>query len=207
MGTDVHIVFQKKTPDGWQDVPANFERNRHYFLFSWIAGVRNGSGFAGVPTYQPIKPIAERRGLPDDFPMHDEDHPTTLDAMLPCDLEYMDEADKLNPTVWMGDHSHSWLSFDEILSTPAPDRVWQSGVVPRAIFDSWDGHSAPADWSGDVSGNRVVRAATPVDVTDETTHVRIFWIREGGGLTYFTDEIRRLKELHGEGRIVFGFDS
>jgi hypothetical protein len=27
------------------------------------------------------------------------------------------------------------------------------------------------------------------------------------GLDYFVDEVRRLKELHGEVRVVFGFDS
>jgi hypothetical protein len=67
MGTDVHAVWQAKKGDKWVDIESTWDQNRHYFLFAWLADVRNGFGFAGIPTHDPIKPISERRGLPDDF--------------------------------------------------------------------------------------------------------------------------------------------
>ena len=35
-------------------------------VFAALADVRNGYGFAGVPTHEAIKPISEARGLPED---------------------------------------------------------------------------------------------------------------------------------------------
>lgn len=204
MGCDIHAVFQAAKDGKWQDVPSTWDQDRHYFLFSWLAGVRNGHGFAGVPTYTPIKPLAEPRGLPEDFE-GGEEHPTTLDAPAPFRREHAE--DKEHPIVWMGDHSFSWLSADEILAAPAPDKVWRTGIVDRAFFDAWDGHTAPESYSGGISGKDIRVAESPIDVVDNTTHVRIFWMQDGDTLKYFTDEVRRLKEEYGQVRIVFGFDS
>lgn len=207
MGTDVHAVAQAKTPEGWKDVPCEWDQHRHYFLFSWIANVRNGYGFAGVVTYAPIKPIAEPRGLPDDFVRDNEEHPTTTDALCAHHLEYMSEAEKAAPTCWMGDHSHSWLTFDEILSTPTPGGVWRTGVVTREAFEAWDGVSQPEDWSGGIAGRDIRVAASPAMVEKDSTHVQICWKAPDNALDYFVNEVKRLKEAHGEGRLVFGFDS
>lgn len=182
MGTDVHAVFQAKKGDGWKTIESKWDQRRHYFLFSWLADVRNGYGFAGVPTYAPIKPIADQRGLPPGFDPSSDEHD-------------------------LGDHSFSWLTADEILAAPTPDRVWRTGVVPREFFDAWDGHTPPEAWSGDIAGGGVVVAPSPTNVTPESTHVRIWWMQPGDSLKYFTDEIQRLKDEHGEVRMVFGFDS
>lgn len=121
MSCDIHAVFQKKTPDGWEDVKSVYEENRHYALFAWLGNVRNGYDFL---------PLSDHRGFPEDFDVTDrEDHGDT----------------------WMGDHSHSWLADDEIIN----------GSIPPD-----EDHFA-----------------------------------------YFIDEVKRLKELHGEVRMVFGFDS
>lgn len=208
MGCDIHAVFQAKKDGKWQDVPSTWDQGRHYFLFSWLADVRNGFGFAGVPTYTPIKPIAMPRGLPEDFEMNgNDDHPTSLEAICSLRLEWMDDEEKAKPTVWLGDHSHSWLTADEILATPSPDKVWRTGVVTREFFDAWDGRTPPESWAGGITGKDVRVADDPTHVTDETTHVRIFWMQPSDTLKYFTDEVRRLKDEHGEVRIVFGFDS
>ena len=106
MGCDIHGVFQRhdEKSNAWQDVESVYEQDRHYFLFGILAGVR-GDG----------PPIAEPRGLPEDFELVDgEDHPIT-------DLKYMDPRrrgwHKTNDplVVWMGDHSHSWLTGEEML--------------------------------------------------------------------------------------------
>lgn len=83
MGCDIHVAVERRTADGWQRaepmVPPRWtydggpeeERERwydgrNYSLFAILADVRNGHGFAGVDTGDPVVPISEPRGLPDD---------------------------------------------------------------------------------------------------------------------------------------------
>lgn len=209
MGTDIHTVFQKKTPNGWEDIPHNYEEERHYFLFSWLAGVRNGYGFAGVPTYDPIVPISPPRGIPADFQFDDSSAHMTPLKMLGRRAEYYEDDVNAEGMVeyWMGDHSYSWLLGSEILSAPSPGIVKRVGVISREQYDAWDRISQPDNWCGDISG-RDVRIDEHPHVNDDATHVRVTWMRDSlQDLEYFINEVKRLVELHGEIRIVFGFDS
>lgn len=204
MGTDIHGIFQAKMDGKWIDIPHKWEEHRHYFLFAWLAGVRNGFGFAGVPTHEPIEPIAERRGLPDDFIVDaNYEHPTTPDAYDSRRAQYIDESDR---GYWMGDHSHSWLTADEILTAKRPCGTRRTGCVDRKWFESWDGKTPPQSWSGSIVGPGIV-TSLPGNITDETTHVQIEWNAPEDGLDYFVDEVRRLRDEHGDVRLVFGFDS
>lgn len=205
MGCDIHAIWQAKKDGKWVDVESTWEQDRHYFLFSWLANVRNGHGFAGIPTYTPIKPISEPRGYPDDFVVDGDSHPVSDPAVMGRRAEYLEPGDK--PEMFMGDHSHSWLTAAEILASPPPAKVWQTGIVGREWFNEWDGVKGPESWSGGISGRDIKVAESPTDVTDETTHVRIWWIKPDDTLKYFTDEVKRLNDLHGEVRLVFGFDS
>lgn len=183
MGTDIHASFQIKRDGQWVDVESTWEQHRHYFLFAWLAGVRNGVGFAGVPTHEPIRPISEPRGLPDDLGGDGDDE---------CDF---------------GDHHQSWLSADEILSAPLPGATMRTGVIDRKDFELWDKKSRPHSYCGAIAGPGVV--VSPVDeVGDPTTHVQVSWCENGADeLQYFVDEVRRLRTAHGVVRLVFGFDS
>ena len=67
MGCDIHGIFQAAKDGKWQDVESTWEQDRHYFLFSWLADVRNGFGFAGVKTYEPVTPLSQPPRLPHDF--------------------------------------------------------------------------------------------------------------------------------------------
>lgn len=58
MGTDIHIVAQKKTEKGWDDIKFCPFDWRSYGMFGFLAGVRN---YSAVPS------ISQPRGLPDDF--------------------------------------------------------------------------------------------------------------------------------------------
>lgn len=207
MGTDIHAIFQKRDGDKWVDVESTWDQDRHYFLFSWLADVRNGYGFAGVKIYEPLKPIIpERRGLPADFDVDGDDHPTTMEGYCPRRRKYLEESEKANLKYWMGDHSYSWLTADEILAAPRPRGALHTGIVPRAFYDSWDRKTPPKTWSGGITGPDVVVDEAP-SVRPEATHVKISWAAEDDGLDYFVGEIARLKSLHGEVRMVFGFDS
>lgn len=203
MGTDVHAIWQAKKDGRWVDIESKWDQDRHYFLFAWLADVRNGYGFAGIPTHEPIQPIAPRRGLPADFE-GGEDHPVTDVAVLGKDAEYLKDGEK--PSKWMGDHSHSWLTADEILTAKRPGPIRKDGVLALDQYKAWDKVSQPDAWCGGVMGRDLV-TSLPSEIGPSTTHVQVSWIRHDDGLDYFVDEVRRLKELHGEVRLVFGFDS
>ena len=205
MGTDIHGVFQRLSAETgkWYDVPSDYEEQRHYQLFAVLAGVRNGTGFAGVRTGDAVTPIAEPRGLPEDFSLLDgEYHPTEREIRQPDD-----------PTeIWMGDHSHSWLSGEEMVSwcERAPS-VMHVGLISRSHYEEWGGVSAPSLYCGGISGPRVVCIEdTPWDrrAHPDWTHIRCAWrvdIKEE--LKYFFDEVVRLIKEYGKIRFVFGFDS
>ena len=173
MGTDIHTIFQANKDNQWYDIPHNYKEDRHYSLFAWLAGVRQGN------TY--IKPISEPRGLPSDFQINGD----------------------------MGDHSFSWLLGSEIL-TAKPPPVAKQGIVSVEFYHIWDKISPPDTYCADVGGPNV-HIVTPdvVDYYKETaSHVRVCWVANlEQEFKYFTDEIRRLMEIHGEIRMVFGFDS
>lgn len=196
MGTDIHWQWQKKTTEGWENIPEPIPSDRHYFLFAWLADVRNGYGFAGVVTHTPIIPISKPRGLPADFKYEE---PAVDD----------DEAWENNPLTY-ADHSHSWLSWDEIIKSPNPcGTVTRTGIVDRETYLKWDGISQPDSWCGGISGPGV-RIALGNDITDipeDITHFQIQWKMPADGLDYFINAVKDCLKEYGEGRIVFGFDS
>jgi hypothetical protein len=214
MGTDIHAVFQRKTADGWEDVPSFFEQDRHYYLFSILAGVRNGYGFAGVKTYEPVEPISEPRGLPEDFEGDADEHRVSGADLLPPYMREYSESDlkeKGYLSVWLGDHSHSWLTADEILAYAQKHRKASqihSGVISIEEYRKWDG-KRPEAYCGGISGRDIKVAESAVDAFEPgVTHVRVSWIEDAlEPISYFLEEIQRLKDLHGEVRMVFGFDS
>lgn len=122
MGCDIHAWAEVRQPDGsWRVVtervfpdPYWREENavedgskyyhgpttnrpisrRNYNLFAVLADVRNGRGFAGIPTGMGFEPISKPKGVPDD-----------------ATPEYQKEVQD-----WGVDgHSHSWLTVAEIL--------------------------------------------------------------------------------------------
>jgi hypothetical protein len=215
MGTDIHAVFQKQVDGEWIDIPSKWNQDRHYLLFSVLANVRNGYGFAGVPTYTPITPISELRGLPNDFIVEDDNHPTVKEAITGWRQKYADEdlKERGRYETWMGDHSHSFLSLDEILAYKRPNKIHRVGYVDRAWYETWDGRSNPDSWSGRIDGRDIVKAERGSHTIQEklldsnVTHVGIQWYSDDG-LDYFFDEIKRLRDEHGpDTRMVFGFDS
>lgn len=209
MGTDIHGIFQRRTKSGWEDVPTEYEFERHYQLFAVLADVRNGHGFAGVPTGEPVTPISAPRGLPPDFLHDDEEHPLADESLVPeFHREYYDN----RLVLWMGDHSHSWLTSDEILAwaEKAPTVV-KVGVLSRDEYEKWDKTKRPSSYSGDVHGWTVVKIndnAVEKEKTPNWTHIRCSWTQDlSEELAYFFDEVKRLVREHGEIRFVFGFDS
>lgn len=214
MGTDIHGVFQRHdtTTNAWVDIEHQYEMNRHYQLFAVLAGVRNGTGFAGVKTGEAVKPISEPRGYPEGFDGGEDDIYPVSDArvLAPWRREHLEEGEPLE--IWMGDHSHSWLAGAEMLEwfTSAPGVV-QTGIISRDEYETWDGTSAPESYCGGISGSCVIVIndnEVERENTDGWSHIRVEWntsLRDE--LAYFFDEVKRLADEHGTIRFVFGFDS
>lgn len=212
MGTDIHGVWQRRNQKNkvWEDVPCEWDQSRDYQLFAVLAGVRNGTGFAGIRTGEPVVPIAEPRGLPEDFAIFDRMHPIGCLDILPPWLRKFHTEEK--PEFWMGDHSYSWLTGMEMLAwyATAPS-VIKCGVLYRNVYCDWDKKSNPPRYSGDILGidlvvindNEQEKLETP-----DWTHIRCEWESNlKNELKYFFDHVLRLAQEHGQIRIVFGFDS
>lgn len=183
MGCDIHAVFQKQNPDeSWTDIPCSeWNQDRHYFLFAWLANVRNGFGFAGVKTGNQIAPISEPRGLPEDFEVDDSYYQ-------------------------LGDHSHSWLTLQEIIDTPLPQTL-KTGVISLEEYNNWDKVSTPESYCGGIFGGDII-VSIPECITPHTTHVQVEWMSSKDELKYFVDAIKNLVKQYGPNcRMVFGFDS
>lgn len=166
MGCDIHSFAVRE--DGsiikegiWQDgKTANPD-------YEWLDnegepfGNRNYGVFgflANVRNYSDVPAIAQPRGLPSDF-QHDEDRDG-----------------------WVGDHSFSWLSLDELKAFDYDAAVEDRRVTRQIGPNSWDGGC-----TADAGGGKMMT-----------------W-REFLGDAFFKDmaELERI----GAHRVVFGFDS
>jgi hypothetical protein len=104
MGCDIHLWYERKTADGWEDVPVPVNQwglgpldNRAYAIFGFLADVRN---------YSEVTPISEPRGWPTDFRYSRDDKLVESKDWYSDDDDYMfDEY-----------HSQTWLSIAELLS-------------------------------------------------------------------------------------------
>lgn len=213
MGTDIHGVVQRRFkgnevyPGGSWETVAEIEDERNYRVFAILAGVRNGVGFAGIYTHEPVKPIQEHRGLPDDFKVEDEYH----------SWGYETERRRL----WMGDHSHGWVALEEVEDWPGWDSTFsERGVMDREEYAAWkaSGNTRPKSWAGDTCGGGVLKVQEQVVngepfIPTTATHVEAEWSISARGMVgdLFAAWLRyvRLKwgHEHSEVRFVFGFDS
>jgi len=209
MGTDIHSVVQVLLDGKWVTVVVGLcDRIRSYRTFAVLAGVRNGFGFAGIRTGEPVTPIAPPRGLPTDFEVVEgHDHP------LPLDLQKRDES------VWMGDHSHSHLLLSEIQKY-ASARMSGCGYISDSSYVDWDGESEPWTHCAMVTGTNVVLMTDAeyqpyvdddtVPALDKDIYIQVTWLDE----TYIPRYIEEMEAVAkkynvspSDVRLVFGFDS
>lgn len=157
MGCDIHFFVEVKkdgkwgSADHWEvdtdyDPPAfkvpyvkRFYDGRNYNLFSILADVRNGRGFAGVKTGDGFVPIAAPKGIPED-----------VSERVAAEAE-----------AWDGDgHSHSWLTLREIFEYDWTQVTKLRGFVNALEFRAWFHHrrergEGPESYCGGVGGHSV----------------------------------------------------
>lgn len=153
MGTDIHLRVQRKENDKWvwadgigdtfdweRDDGKTFYSDRNYRLFSILADVRNGRGFAGVYTGEGFNPIAEPRGLPEDM--------RSMSGKEVWDAE-------------LGEHSYSWLTVKELVDYDWSQESIIAGVIHMKAYAEymdkrrWKQYASPPSWAGSVSGYQV----------------------------------------------------
>lgn len=161
MGTDVHAAFQRKVlgsspaEDRWEYIlDHKYEGDRDYFLFAWLADVRNGYGFAGCDLGDKIKPLALPRGLPDGITRRDYPPESDTDDNW-WNSEAYQEWNQAGGS--LGDHSFSWLTSTEIIEGSKNfNAVNKRGVLSMAEYVKWDKQNRPESYCGAVRGRNVI---------------------------------------------------
>ena len=150
MGTDIHLGLEQFTGSEW--LPVNREdwltdfwdfdqdseeykkareenpRNRDYGVFGFLAGVRNGFGFAGHKRNDPFDPLFANRGIPDDTSFRFNSH----------------------EDFWLcpEDHSHTYFSLKEAMKADWGIAVRHYGYTPLLLWKEWkdSGADTPSMW-------------------------------------------------------------
>jgi hypothetical protein len=185
MGTDIHMFAEIHNGNGWTLAMLPYwsswwaegrkyhkgykgYSDRNYSLFGMLADVRNGSGFAGVDLgdgFMPVLGCEEPcRGLPDDM---------SSELQRRTTLEWEDEEGNENEDhLWLGDHSFSWLTAQEIIDYFEVERVTKRrGVVGAVQYLHFISSGKPSSWSGDVSG-KLVRHISNEGMLKQTYSIR-----------------------------------
>lgn len=140
MGCDIHLFVERKDSNSiWQQVEGNFYDDRNYDVFSILANVRNGYGFAGVDTGEGFIPICTPKGLPSNI------SPKILEESNNWGID---------------GYSHSWLTLQELLAYDWTQTTVKTGVVSAIEFHRWNGYwrdrrDGPFSYSIGVSGKNI----------------------------------------------------
>lgn len=106
-------------------------KDRNYAKFAVLGDVRNGYGFAGVPTFVPITPISSDRGMPYDI---------SKEAKAKLSHE----------------HSPGWVTLQELEDYDFTKPQTVTGVVTeRQFLEHYVMRKDPENWSGGISGQNI----------------------------------------------------
>lgn len=114
MGCDIHGVMEKNFNGEWKAVNSQFDWERDYVLFGFLAGFRNRDVYC----------LGEPKGLPEGFDFFKE---STENDSLYHNLHNHEELSyrkMRNGRICMGDFGFTWHLFSDILA--AEDRVNES---------------------------------------------------------------------------------
>lgn len=163
---------------------------RDYWLFAKLANVRNGHGFAGCQTGEPIEPISYPRGLPDD-----------MSTEMKICMEYIE-------------HTPSYLELDEILDADWNFSIEKMGVMSVKEYIKFKESGKATNYSGDVfgGGTKVITEEEFNSLNEECNkdniYVKTKWTEsQEGEFNWFLDIVRNIKKLVNRARLVFYFDS
>lgn len=134
MGCDIHMRAEIYRAAGWELADVEVYDWRNYDLFAILADVRNGYGFAGVPTGVGFEPIAPPRGIPDDC------HPLTREFL---------------ESYGMDGHSHSWHTLADLAAYDWERTTMKCGVVSADEYEKLAG-KPPRSYCQGILGRGIV---------------------------------------------------
>jgi len=217
MGCDIHMYAEVRKDGKWEKAGEVFDNpwykpdleiewntpktdepycGRNYDLFAILANVRNGYGFAGVPTGTGFNPIDKPRGLPEDVSK---------------------EVKGLSGEWGLDGHNHSYLLLSELLGYDWEGQATTHyGVFSEEEYVQFKKTGVPGSHAGDVFGSNVVvvNGDEIFDVPNDgkSYHTRASWeetYAQSVGPAFLERTLPALKELgHPDDvRIVFWFDN
>jgi hypothetical protein len=131
-------------PPSEQTIPDPVARN--YEVFAFLADVRNGYGFAGVPIFTPLEPQFAGRGIPEDTNYKEEE--------VDDDGEVVEEHPD-NFGIWLGYHDFTWATLKELLEAPWDLNMREYGVIHVSEYDDFVKNGRPEHYSGGISGQGI----------------------------------------------------
>jgi len=195
MSTDIRGRLQTRynSTDKWRDA-GEIECDRNYRVFAMLAGVRNGTGRAGVGTHKAITPISEPRGVPDDIELDDDGYLVSHDPY----------SDGVPPQHYsLGQHSFSWVTLKEVVDWPGWHKpLHMVGMLaPEEMARVKREGDTPNEWCRCTSNPTYVRYEWEVPFAE---YVQTFkaWV-DYLALKYSFELANRPDCV----RLVFGFDS
>ena len=191
MGCDIHFAVEKKVDGAWQSVDKwkreegedytnisnygnAFYDGRNYRLFSILADVRNGVGFAGCDTGNYINPICSPKGIPEDA---SEEVAEWVES-FGCD-----------------GHSHSHFTVKELLAYDWTQVATSRGFVSAKEYMRFKLEGKPDSWCGGIGGGNI--KILPVEemdaiVQEDQTEKELFGWRYYHALEHSTPEVEGL---------------
>ena len=180
----------KKRGEGWYG-------SRNYDVFAILANVRNGYGFAGIPTGGGFNIIAPPRGFPED-----------MSEIMKQFSEHVE-------------HTPTWLKLSEILDYDWDQHTTHCGVVNELEYTKWATSSrklAPENYSGGIMGKGIVtydeltylRLKEQKQLGKDRVYVQVEWpVTYRQSCSHFLKAMEELKRLGPpeDVRLVFWFDS
>lgn len=228
MGCDIHPRVEEKKPDGkWVDITdflclhypevITIINHRNYTVFSVLANVRNNGD---------INPIDDPRGFPEDSIYYGSEYtgykipqPKGQLDLLSYEEGYSSEEDD---TIFLGDHSHSWVGLEELLDYDWDQTFEDSGWVDMESYRSMGKVTIPKSWCGDIGGGGVEKVtneemdrlcATYLEGTQLSKHFYTYVTWKVSYREYTADFVAAINRLHkfiinpNNLRLIFGFDS
>lgn len=208
---NVDVLGLGDDPNDWRSFGREVLCDRNYILFAILADVRNGYGFAGCDTHDPIKPLRT---------WEQSRHSNDILFSPRCQTSSPASDYGVYDNLWLGDHSQQVISVEELLSYDFQQRLVEYGVFAVDEFLKFMMGDRNVDYSYNTWGQNIVKHPR-VDLTDGKavvfntkgyTHIPAKWNDDKTLAEYVKEFVADVRQVVADNpdydiRLVIGFDS